>query len=58
VTRTKLEVRLTVPPGTNLSEARRVLVHALARLAVRRALAQATAEEETNASSDLRTLLD
>jgi hypothetical protein len=58
MTRTKLEVRLTVPPGTNLSEARRTLVHALARLAVRRALAQAAAEEEANASSDLRALLD
>jgi hypothetical protein len=58
MTRTKLEVRLTVPPGTNLSEARRALVHALARLAVRRALAQARAEEVADASSDLRALLD
>ena len=58
MTRTALEVRLTVPPGTNLSEARRALVHALARLAVRRALAQAEEEEEANASSDLRALLD
>jgi len=58
MTRSALEVRLTMQPGTNLSEVRRALVHALARLAVRRALAQAAAEEEADASGNLRALLD
>ena len=54
----RLEVRLTVPAGMDADAARRVLVHALARLAVSRALAQAAAEEDADASGHLRALLD
>ena len=54
----RLEVRLTVPTGKEADAARRALVHALARLAVSRALAQAAAEEDTGASGHLRALLD
>ena len=54
----RLEVRLTVPTGKEADAARRALVHALARLAVTRALAQAAAEEDTDASGHLRALLD
>jgi hypothetical protein len=50
----RLEVRLTVPPGTDAGAACRALVHALARLAVARALA----EEEPDACRGLRALLD
>ena len=54
----RLEVRLTVPAGMDADAARRALVHALARLAVGRALAQAAAEEDADASGHLRALLD
>ena len=54
----RLEVRLTVPAGKDADAARRALVHALARLAVSRALAQAAAEEDADASGHLRALLD
>ena len=54
----RLEVRLTVPAGKDADAARRGLVHALARLAVSRALAQAAAEEDADASGHLRALLD
>ena len=54
----RLEVRLTVPTGKEADAARRALVHALARLAVSRALAQAAAEEDAGASGHLRALLD
>ena len=54
----RLEVCLTVPIGKEADAARRALVHALARLAVTRALAQAAAEEDTGASGHLRALLD
>ena len=54
----RLEVRLTVPTGKEADAACRALVHALARLAVGRALAQAAAEEEAGASGHLRALLD
>ena len=50
----RLEVHLTVPPGTDEGAACRVLVHALARLAVSRALA----EEEPHAGGGLRALLN
>ena len=54
----RLEVRLTVPTGKGADAARRALVHALAQLAVSRALAQAAAKEEADASGHLRALLD
>ena len=54
----RLEVRLTVQAGKEADAACRALVHALARLAVGRALAQAAAEEEAGASGHLRALLD
>ena len=54
----RLEVRLTVPTGKEADAACRALVHALARLAVSRALAQAAAEEDAGASGHLRALLD
>jgi hypothetical protein len=54
----RLEVRLTVPAGKEADAARRALVHALAQLAVSRALAQAAAEEDAGASRHLRALLD
>ena len=54
----RLEVRLTVPTGKDADAACRALVHALARLAVSRALAQAAAEEDAGASGNLRALLD
>ena len=54
----RLEVRLTVPTGKEADAARRALVHALARLAVSRALAQDAAEEDADASGYLRALLD
>ncbi len=41
----RLDVCLTVPPGTDADAARRALVHALARLVVRRVLA-ASAEDD------------
>jgi hypothetical protein len=52
-----LEVRLTVPTGKDADTACRALVHALARLTVSRALAQAAAEEDPGASGHLRALL-
>ena len=54
----RLEVRLTGPTGKDGYAAYRALVHALARLAVSRALAQAAAEEDADASGHLRALLD
>jgi len=54
----RLEVRLTVPTGKDADPACRALVHALARLAVSRALAQAAAEEDSGASGHLRAILD
>ena len=50
----RLEVHLTVPAGTDAGPVRRALVHALARLAVSRALA----EEEPDAGCHLRALLN
>ena len=54
----RLDVRLTAPTGKDADAACRALVHALARLAVSRALAQAAAEEDAGASGHLRALLD
>ena len=54
----RLEVRLTGPTGKEADAACRVLVHALTRLAVSRALAQAAAEEDAGASGHRRALLD
>jgi hypothetical protein len=54
----RLEIRLTVPTGKDGDAASRALVHALARLAVSKALAQAAAEEDAGASGHLRALLD
>jgi hypothetical protein len=54
----RLEVRLTVPTGKDADAACRALVHALARLAVSSALAQAAAEEDAGASGHIRALLD
>ena len=54
----RLEVHVTVPPGTDAGPACRALVHALARLAVSRALAEGAAEEEPDAGGGLRALLD
>ena len=53
----RLEVRLTVPTGKGADAACRALVHALAQLAVSRALAQAAAEEDADAGCHLRALL-
>jgi len=53
----RLEARLTVPTGKEAEAAFCALVHALARLAVSRALAQAAAEEDPGASGHLRALL-
>jgi len=54
----RLEVPLTVPTGKDADAACDALVHALARLAVSRALAQAAAKEDAGASGHLRALLD
>ena len=54
----RLEVHLTVPTGKEAHAACCALVHALARLAVSRALAQAAAEEDAGASGHLRAILD
>ena len=54
----RLEVHLTVPAGKDADAACHGLVHALARLAVSKALAQAAAEEDADASGHLRAILD
>jgi hypothetical protein len=54
----RLEVHLTVPADTDAGPACRALVHALARLAVSRALAEGPAEEEPDAGRGLRAFLD
>jgi len=53
-----LEVHLTVPAGTDAGAVRRALVHALARLAVSRALAEGPGAEEPDAGCHLRALLN
>jgi len=54
----RLEVHLTVPPATDAGATCRALVHALARLAVSRALAEGAAEEEPDAGRGLCALFN